>query len=72
MFTGINFFLISAKNIDCGYSLKLPRGGESNEYHSLCFEQKYEKKISDFLSENFQILVMKFSICLNRRVFVMI
>ena len=29
------------------------------------------KKISEFLSENFQFLVMKFSIYLNRRVFVM-
>ena len=36
----------------------------------LCFEQKYEKKI-EFLSENFQFLVVKFSIYLNRRVFVM-
>ena len=28
-------------------------------------------KISEFLSENFQVLVMKYSIFLNRRVFVM-
>ena len=39
--------------------------------HNLCFEQKCEK-ISEFLSENFQFLVMKFSIHLNRRVFVML
>ena len=38
--------------------------------HNLCFEQKYEK-ISEFLSENFQFLVVKFSIYLNRRVFIM-
>ena len=38
--------------------------------HNLCFEQKY-KKISQFLSENFQFLEVKFSIYLNRRVFVM-
>ena len=38
--------------------------------HNLCFEQKYEK-YQIFLSENFQFLVAKFSICLNRRVFVM-
>ena len=38
--------------------------------HNLCFEQKYEKYQS-FLSENFQFLEMKFSIYLNRRVFVM-
>ena len=30
------------------------------------------KKILEFLSENFQFLVVKFSIYLNRRVFVMI
>ena len=38
--------------------------------HNLCFEQKYEfyqKK----LSENFHFLVVKFSIYLNRHVFVM-
>ena len=35
--------------------------------HNLCFEQKYEK-LSDFLSENFQFLVLKFSVYLNRRV----
>ena len=38
--------------------------------HNLCFERKYEKYQS-FLSENFQYLKMKFSIYLNRRVFVM-
>ena len=31
-----------------------------------------KKKMSEFLSENFQFLVVKFSIYLNRRVFVMI
>ena len=56
-------FLISAKNIDCGYSLE-------PSTHNLCFEQKYEKYLS-FLSENFQFLELKFSIYLNRRVFVM-
>ena len=39
--------------------------------HNLCFEQKYETYQS-FLSENFQFLVMKFSMYLNRCVFVMI
>ena len=38
--------------------------------HKLCFEQKYEK-YQIFLSENFPVLVVKFSIYLNRRVFVM-
>ena len=38
--------------------------------HNLCFEQKYEKYRS-FLPENFRFLEVKFSIYLNRRVFVM-
>ena len=38
--------------------------------HNLCFEQKYEK-YQNFLSENFQFLEVKFSLHLNRRVFVM-
>ena len=28
------FFLFLLKNIDCGYSLELPRQGGSNEYYS--------------------------------------
>ena len=42
----------------------------SNEYPQFMFEQKNEL-ISDFLSENFQFLVVKFSVYLNRRVFAM-
>ena len=38
--------------------------------HNLCFKQKFEKYQS-FLSESFQFLEVKFSIYLNRRVFVM-
>ena len=38
--------------------------------HNLCFEQKYEK-YQNFLSANFQFLVVKISIYLNRRVFIM-
>ena len=37
--------------------------------HNLCFEQKYEK-YQNFLSENLHFLVLKFSVYLNRRVFV--
>ena len=46
--------------------------GDSNEYHNLhvCFEQKYEK-YQNVLSEKFHFLVEKFSVYLNRRVFVM-
>ena len=35
-----DIFHVSARNIDCGYSLEPPRQGGSNEYHNLCFEQK--------------------------------
>ena len=42
-----------------------------NPSFTTCFEQKYEK-ISEFLSENFQFLVVKFSLYLNRHVFIMI
>ena len=38
--------------------------------HNLCFEHKYEK-YQNFLSENFHFLVIKFSVYLNRHVFVM-
>ena len=38
--------------------------------HNLCFEQKYEK-YQNFLSENLHFLVMKFSVYLNRHVFIM-
>ena len=37
---------------------------------NLCFEQKYEK-YQIFFSENFLFLVAKFSVYLNRLVFVM-
>ena len=38
--------------------------------HNLCFEKKFEK-YQNFLSENFPFLDVKFSIYLNRHVFVM-
>ena len=38
--------------------------------HNLCFEQKYEK-YQIFFSENFHFLVVKFSVYLNRHVFIM-
>ena len=37
-FTGVYIlFLISAENIDCGYSLEPPRRGGSNEYQQSMF-----------------------------------
>ena len=70
--TGVyNIFLFLLKTTDCRYSLEPPRWGDSNEYHSLCFEQKYEKKKKqNFLSGNFPVLVVKFSIYLERRTLV--
>ena len=70
-FTGYTlFFLFLLKNVDCVYSLEPPQQGGSKEYpHSTFWAEIW--KISNFLSENFQILVVIFSIYLNRRVFVM-
>ena len=70
-FTGIFIiFLISDQNIDWEYSLEPPRRGGSNEYPQSMFWAEIWKNIS-FLSKNFQFLEVKFSIYLNRRVFVM-
>ena len=35
-----DIFHISAQNIDCGFSLELPRRGGSNEYPQSVFGQK--------------------------------
>ena len=71
-FTGVyRMFLISAQNINCGYLLEPPQRGGSNEYQQSMFWAEIWK-ISEFWSENFHFfLVVKFSIYLNRRVFVM-
>ena len=47
-------FLISAQNIDCGYSVEPPREAVLTSTHNLCFEQKCENK-SEFLSEIFSV-----------------
>ena len=39
--------------------------------HNLCFKEKFEK-YQNFLSKNFHLLVVKFSVYLNRLVFVML
>ena len=71
-FTGVyTVFLISAQQIDCGYSIEpLFRGG-SNEYPQSIFEQKYEEYKNFFLSGSFHFLVVKFSVNLYRHIFVM-
>ena len=64
------FFLFLLKTIDCGHSLEPPRRGGSNEYlQSMILSRNI--KISEFLSENFQILVVICSIYMNKRVFEM-
>ena len=72
-FTGIYIiFLISAQNLDCGYSLEPSGRVGSNEYPQSMFLSRNMKKYQIFLSENFHFLVVKFSVYLNRHVFVMI
>ena len=38
-----DIFQISAQNLDCWYSLDLPRRGISNEYHNLGFLSRNRK-----------------------------
>ena len=67
-FTGVYIiFLISAQK----HRLWVLVRTASASIHNLCFEQKYGKYQS-FLPENFRFLEVKFSIYLNRRVFVML
>ena len=48
-FTGVYIiFLISAQNIDCGYSLEPPRRGGSNEYPQSMFLSRNMKYIRIF------------------------
>ena len=62
---------MSAQTIDCGYSLELPCRGGSNEYPQSMFWAEIWKMSVFFLSENFPFLFVKFSMYLNRLVFVM-
>ena len=65
------FFLFLIKIIDCGTRKNRLDEAVLTSTHNLCFDQKYEKYHIFFLSENSQFLEVKFSIYLNRRVFVM-
>ena len=58
----IHYFFYFAENIDCGHSLEPPSRGGTNLSRNM-------KNIS-LLSENFPVLVVKFSIYLNWRIFV--
>ena len=67
-FTGVYIiFLISAQK----HRLWVLGAAVLTRTHNLCFEQK-SKKYQKFLSENFHFLVVKFSVHLNRHVFVML
>ena len=50
-----NIFLISAQNIDCGYSLEPPRRGGSNEYPQSMFLSRNIKKIYTPVNPSFTI-----------------
>ena len=53
VFTGVYIiFLIPAQNVDCGYSLELPRRGGSNEYPQSMFLNRKMKNLKVFLSKN--------------------
>ena len=59
-FTGVNIiFLISAQNLDCGYSLEPPRRGGSNEYQQSMFWAEIWN-ISEFFIWKFSFFGGKF------------
>ena len=73
IYRGIHILLISPQKL----RLRVPVRTVSSRWfetstRNLCFEQKYEKKYQNFLFENFHFLVVKFSVYLNRQVFVMV
>ena len=71
-FTGVNIiFLISAQNIDCGYSLEPPRQGGSNEYPQSMFWAEIWFFFRIFHLKTFLFWVVKFLVYLNRLVLVM-
>ena len=61
---------MSAQKHKCGYSLEPPRRDGSNKYPHSMFRADIGK-LENFSSERFHFLVVKFSMYLNRRVFVM-
>ena len=71
-FTGVYIiFFISAQKQRLWVLVRTACEAVLTSTHNLYFEQKYEKYQSFFLSENFPFLEVKFSIYLNRRVFIM-
>ena len=71
VYSGIHFFLLFLlKNINVGTGLNHLAEAVLTCTHNLCCEQKYEK-YQNFLSKTFQFFKVKFSIYLNKRIFVM-
>ena len=63
-------FLFLLKNIDCGYSLEPPCQGSSNEYtQSIILSRNMKKYQFFFYQKNFSFW-SRFSIYLNRLVFI--
>ena len=70
-FTGVYIiFLNLLKYIYCVYPLEPSRRGGSKEYPQSMFWEGIWKKHQIFFIWKFSFLVLKFSICLNKRVFV--
>ena len=61
-------FRISAQNIDCGYTLEPPRRGGSNKY----LYSMFNEYLHSMFIWNFLFFGGKFSVYLNRHVFVMV
>ena len=50
-----DIFHISAQNIDCGYSLEVPRRGGSNEYPQSMFLSRNKKMMYTFVNPGFTL-----------------
>ena len=71
-FKGVNIiFLISAQKHILWVLVRTASPRRFLQVHTICVLSRNMKKKSEFLSENVQFLVMKFSVHLNRCVFVM-
>ena len=68
-----DFFLISAQNIDCGYSLEPPRRGGSNEnLQSMFLSRNKKNNLYPCIPQFYYIKVGFKGVKLYRHVFVMI
>ena len=71
-FTGVYIiFLISVQNIDYAYSLEPPRRGGSNGYPQSLFWAEIWKILEFFYLKSLGFWRLKFSVHLNKSVFVM-